>query len=184
MKNVKVALKIVVALAVIVAAAYWAITSARSQTYAGNELEFTLGGGKVVITNHGEEPVPAVLSARGSTAAFTVSSSNPELSVRSTREGSGASAMNTAEIMLPPGESDLQLTRGSNVTLRAESEARLEAKVARVSTNTLRFTLIVSAVAILGALYYISATLGHPWKGWLRGRVPGGAGQAEQRPSL
>jgi|GEM_PF-2306667 hypothetical protein len=184
MKKVKDTLRVVVALAVIVAAAYWAINSARSDTYGGTELEFTMGGGQVIVNNMSDEPVLANLEARGSSSAFTVTSSNADLSVRSTREGTGVNAVNKAQIELPPGESDLRLTRGNNVTFTAQSEDRLEAKVARVSSGTLRLILVVSLVLILGALYFISATFGHPWKAWLRNRQLGrGAGRVEKKSS-
>ncbi|MCC6800442.1 MAG: hypothetical protein IT325_10005 [Anaerolineae bacterium] len=182
MKNANVIARVVVALAVIVGAAYWIINSVRTQTYAGTELEFTMSGGDVVMKNAASGPVMAQFETRGSSASFTITSDNPKQTVRSARSGSGANSVNTAEIELPPGETTLQLARGSNVKLTAQSEEHLEAKVAPVSASTLRLILIVSGVLILGGLYFISAALEHPWKSWLR--AGGKTSAAEKRPSM
>lgn len=182
MKNVKIIVRVVVALAVIVAAAYWIINSVRMQTYAGTELEFTMGGGDVVVTNTSDAPIVAQFETRGSSASFTVTSDNPKQTVRSTRSGSGANSVNSAEIELPPGVSTLRLARGSNVKLAAQSEEHLEARVAPVSSSTLRLILVVSGALILGGLYFLSATFEHPWKGWLRNMSKTSA--AEKRPSM
>lgn len=182
MKNAKVIVRVVIALVVIVAATYWIINSARTQTYAGTELEFTMSGGDVVVKNAADEPVMAQLETRGSSASFTITSDNPKQSIRSARSGSGANSVNTAEVELLSGETTLRLARGENVKFTAQSEEHLEAKVAPVSASTLRLILIVSAALIVGSLYFLSAALEHPWKGWLRG--VGKASAAEKRPSM
>jgi len=156
--------------------------SVRTQTYAGTELEFMMSSGDVVMTNAADTPVVAQLETRGSSTSFTVTSDNPKQSVRSTRNGSGANSVNNAEIELLPGVTTLRLARGSNVKFVAQSEEHLEARVSPVSSSTLRLILIVSGALILGALYFLSATFEHPWRGWLR--TAGRSAAAEKRPTM
>ncbi len=173
--------RILIALAVIVGVAYWGYTSTRSTSYAGTELNFTLGGGQTVIENPSEEPVIVSLTARGSTASFTVASDELNSRTSSTREGTGSATVHSVELELPPGSTDLYLTRGSDVTLSYEGETRLEATVSPQSTNGARTIWFVVAVVAVGGLYYISRTLEHRWIARLRRALPGqDPGQAER----
>lgn len=165
------AFRVLIALAVIVGAVYWAYTSTRNRTYAGSELSFELAGGTTVIENPSEEPVTAHLSSKGSSASFTVISDAQEDRITSTREGSGASAVHRAELELPPGLTELQVTRGSNVMLTTEGETRINATVSPTSANGARTIWIVALVVVVGALYYISRTLQHRWLAALRQRL-------------
>jgi len=172
MDTIKKGLRILISLAVIVGAVYWGYTSTRSKTYSGSELSFEMGGGDTVIKNPSENPVMAQLTTKGSGRNFTVASDALNTTVSSTREGTGANTVNSAEIELPPGSTDLRLTRGSNVTLTVSGETSIEATVSPVSTSRARTIWIIAAVLVIGALYFISGTFEHRWLNRFRKSLP------------
>jgi hypothetical protein len=58
--------------------------------------------------------------------------------------------------------------RGANVSFVANNETKLEATVRPLTPKDTRTTIIVAAVVVLGALFYISRTTGHRWISILR----------------
>ncbi len=162
--------KMLVALALVVGAIYWAIDSTRSQAYAGTTLGFDIGSGIVTMTNPSDAAVPVQVVGTGS-RSFTVSSPMEGMSGSSTRQGSGSTTSHLFEFDLPPGVSTFSVARGTNVTFAADSETRLEATVQSVSDGEARTTLIVAAAVVLGSLFYISKSTGHRWIGMLRGQA-------------
>lgn len=158
MKN---GLKVLIGLALIVAVSYWAVNSVLPRSYEGSDLSFQAGGGPVTVTNPSSEAIPAQLV--GKSRSFSVVSAIEGLSGTSKRQGSGASATYTIEFQLPPGESEFTITRGSNVNFVADTETKLEATVQPLSPSSLRTTLIVTAVVVVGTLFYISRITKHRW---------------------
>ena len=168
-------LRVVIALLIVMGVAYWAFSSIQQQTYSGTELSFVMGGGPVVINNAGDEPVQAQLKATGTRGAFGVSSSVLDANVNAAREGTGANSVFTVDLELPPGTSEVSLTRGSNVIMTINANEPVEAVVHPQSQDGTTATLVAAAVVILGALFYASSATKH---GWLRGLRSRGAAPA------
>jgi hypothetical protein len=158
----KITWKVLLALALIVVASYWAVDSVRPRSYSGSNLNFAVGSGPVMVTNPADEPVSAQLVGSG-TRSFTVTSTIEGVPDASTREGSGRSATQLIEFTLPPGASEFTVARGTNVNFVAGADTRLTATVQPQGATEARTTVIVAGVAILGALFYISRTNGHRW---------------------
>jgi hypothetical protein len=165
-------LRILIPLAVIVGAVYWGYTSTRDTTYSGSELSFEMGGGDTVINNPSENPVAAQLTTRGSGRNFIVASDALDTTISSSREGTGANTVNSAEIELPPGSTDLRLTRGSNVSVTITGETNVEATVSPVSSSGARTILVIVIILIVGSLYFISSAFDHRWLDRFRRSVP------------
>jgi len=164
----KINLKVLVALVLIVAVGYWAANSLLPRSYSGSALDFGVGSGTVTVTNPSTGPIPAqFITGSGS---FRVASTVEGLSGNSTRQGSGSNATYVFDLELPPGESEFTVTRGRSVNFVADTEANLEATVQPVSASTARTTLIVTAVVVLGALFYIVRITKHRWINLLRRR--------------
>jgi hypothetical protein len=157
----KIGLKVLIGLALIVAVSYWAVNSVLPRSYEGSDLSFEAGGGPVTVTNPSNEAIPAQLV--GESRSFSVVSAVEGLTGTSKRQGSGASATYTIDFELLPGESEFAITRGSDVNFVANTETRLEATVQPVSAKSLRTILIVTAVVVVGTLFYISRITNHRW---------------------
>ncbi|NPV67244.1 MAG: hypothetical protein HPY64_08890 [Anaerolineae bacterium] len=168
--NIKTGLRVLIALAVIVAVVYWAVDSTRSRTYTGDEISFNMGSGSVVISHSAEEAALARFSTTGVRGTFAIASNALEVSVSSTRQGTGASAVNTVELEVPPGTADVRVTRGTDVNLTLEGAKAATVIFTPQSEEATRTTYIAAAIVILVALFYISRTFNHGWIGWLRRR--------------
>ena len=166
-KGMRINWKVLLALVVIVGVSYWAVNSVLPRSYDGSILDFGVGSGTVTVTNPSIESIPAQLVAKRS---FRVSSAIENLSGSPTRQGSGIDATYVLEFELPPGESMFLITRGTDVNFVVTTETRLEATVKPASATSARTTIIVAAVVVLGALFYISRTTGHRWIKILRGQ--------------
>jgi hypothetical protein len=106
------------------------------------------------------------------------------MTARSTREGSGSSAVNIVDFALPAGTTDIHLTRGSDVTVIIDGSDRFEVTVKPTSLGTARTTWLVAIVVSLGALYYISRLTGRQWGTWARQKLPAGwPGHIERTPA-
>jgi hypothetical protein len=70
--------------------------------------------------------------------------------------------------VLPPGVSEFTVTRGTDVNFVASADTRLEASAQATSADDAQTTLIVAAIVILGALFYMSNATGHPWMKLIR----------------
>jgi hypothetical protein len=154
--------KSLVALALIVVALYWAVDSVRPRSYSGSNLNFAIGSGPVMVTNPADEPVSVQLVGTG-TRSFSVTSTIEGVPDASTREGSGRNTTQLMDFALPPGASEFTVARGTNVNFVAGADNRLVAVVQPQGATEARTTVIVAAVVILGALFYISRTNGHRW---------------------
>ena len=165
----KVYLKIFIALVVIVGALFWAVDSARTRSYSGTDLKVIVGQGAVTVTNPQDIPVPVQLVSPG-TRTFSVSSSIAGAGGSSTRQGTGASATQLFELASPFGSSEFTVTRGTNVSLVTTTDIKLDVSVQPLTETDARTTIIVAAIVVLGALFYISRTTGHRWISFLRGK--------------
>ena len=166
----RVYLKIFVALVVIVGTLFWAVESARSRSYSGSDLNINLGQGVVTVTNAQDIPVAVQLVSPG-TRTFSVISSIAGASGSSAPQGSGSSASQVLELAPPSGTSQFTVTRGTNVSLIAKSDTKLDESIQPLSETDARSTIIVAAVVLLGALYSISKTTEHRWLSFLRGKA-------------
>lgn len=156
-----------IALALIVVAFYWAVDGVRSRSYSGTNLNFAIGSGPVTVTNPSDGPVAVQLVGTG-TRSFSVTSTIEGVSDGSTRVGTGRDTSQLLEFMLPSGVSEFTVARGTNVNFVGGADTRLEATVQPQGATEARTTLIVAAVVILGALFYISRMNGHRWIGPIR----------------
>jgi hypothetical protein len=158
----KINLKALIAIALIAVAAIWAFTSLQSQSYAGTSLDFKIGRGPVTVTNSGDAAVSVHLAGTGS-RSFTVSSATEGIAGTSVREGSGRTATQLLDFVLPEGATTFTVANGTDVQLTAESDARLSATVQPSSASETQSTLIAASVVILASLFYLSRTTEHRW---------------------
>lgn len=149
-----------VALAVIVIVAYVAFDAVRLQSYSGSALTFTVPTGSVELVNDSDEPAQIRAYAR---SLFHVARNDSEEALVATRQGSGRNALYVFEGELPPGSSELQITRGSDVTFELSSTGLLNATVTPRKSGETTTILVVAALVILGSLYYASHVTGHAW---------------------
>ncbi len=158
-----------IALAVIAVALFWAVDSVRSRSYSGTNLNFAIGSGPVTVTNPSDEAIPVQLVGTG-TRSFSVTTTLEGVSDASTREGTGRNTTQLLAFALPPGASEFTVARGANVNFVADTDTNLAATVQPQSESMARTTVIVAAVVILGALFYISRMNRHRWIGPMRRR--------------
>lgn len=163
----KVYLKIFLALVVIIGALAWAVSSTRASSYSGTNLNMEVGKGVVTVTNPDAAPVDVQLVSAG-TRSFSVSSSIDGVSGSSTTQGEGTVRTQLLEFAVPTGTSEFTITRGTNVSL--VSTAPLDVYVQPLTENDTRTTIIVTAIVMLSAFYYISRTTNHRWIAILRGK--------------
>jgi hypothetical protein len=162
--------KVLIAVVVIVLAAYWAVDSVRTRSYSGSNLTFGVGTGPVTITNPSDVPI-LVQFVGTSGRSFNVTSNIEGVAGASVRTGTGRTATQVFEFSLPAGVSEFAVLRGTQVNFVAPAEGSLEAVVQPVSGDDARNTLMVAGIAILGALFFISNTTGHQWLKMLRGKT-------------
>jgi hypothetical protein len=156
-----------VALVVIVGALFWAVNSITPSSYAGTDLNFVVGAGAVTVTNPSDVPVPVQLVSPG-TRTFSVVSTITGVSGTSTTQGTGSDRAQLFEFAPPSGVSEFTVTRGTNVSLVANTDTKLDVNVQPLTETAVRTTLIAAGIVILGTLYYISRTTGHRWIARLR----------------
>lgn len=159
--------KVIIALALAIGTAFWALTSLLTSSYSGSNLNFGVGSGTVTVTNPSDEPVPAQFVGSRS-RSFTVSSTIEGVSGSATREGTGSSSIYIFEFELPPGTSEFTIARGTEVNFVSETATRLQARVNPLSADSARTTIIVALVVVAGALFYASKSTGHAWLRALR----------------
>ncbi len=165
----KINFKALIALVVVVVAAFWVISSVRTTTYSGTDLNFGIGSGAVTVTNPSDTAVPVQLVGTSS-RSFTISKTIAGVEGSSTRTGSGSATTQVLEFQLPPGTNVFSVARGTNVKFIADSDTRLEASVDPLSQSEARTTLIIGAIVILGGLFYASRTTEHRWMSALRSK--------------
>lgn len=153
------------ALIVIVLIVVLAFNATQSRSYQGNDLNFNVDGGRVIITNTTDAPVDAIIFSRRS---FTLNSPHPDVgTLRSTRTGTGVRAQ-SYEGQLPPGNLELSVVRGSDINFELDSAGPISVSAAPQSANGTRNTYIGAALGVLVVLYFISRTTGHTWLHLLR----------------
>lgn len=168
-------IRVIIAVAVIIGVAFWAINSVIQRSYSGTRLSFEVGSGSVVVTNRGQEPVPVEMRAEGRASTFRIESADLDLRETSKREGTGRDIYHAVSFELPPGQAQINVTRGSKVQFISNGTQRIDAVVTPMDASGVRWTLIFAGLVILAALYYISRTLEHRWIGALRSKLPAGA---------
>jgi hypothetical protein len=157
--------KVVIALGLVVVAAFWMVSSVLTRSYGGTNLSVDVGSGTVTVTNPSDAAVPVQLVGTG-TRPFAISNTIEGVTGSSKRDGTGSTARQLFEFELPAGTNTFAVVRGSNVKLVADS--RLEGTVEPLSQSDARTTLIVGAIVILGLLYFASSTTEHRWMSSLR----------------
>jgi len=168
-------IQIGIAILVIVGVSYWAYTSLQTYAYTGSGIMFPVGGGHVVIRNTGDDAIPIEMRAESRTTIFRVASAELGLAESARRVGSGRDAYYAVKFDLPPGQARIDVTRGNGIQLITRSDTPVEATITPLAANTIRWILGLTAVAIVGSLYYISKALDHSWLSALRGKsVKGG----------
>ena len=166
-KKVKINWKIFIVSILAVAVVYWAANSVLPRSYSGANLSFGTGNGPITVTNPSEESMPVQLVG-SSYRSFSVSSPSQGLSGSSIKSGSGGTSTYLFAFELPPGISEFTVMRGSDVNFVADTATRLKATVQPLPQNETRTTIIIAAVVVLGALFYISRTTNHRWISRLR----------------
>lgn len=165
-------IRVIIALVIIVGVVYWSFNLVSERSYGGSKFAFKVGSGSVVVTNPGQEAIPVEMRSSGRTATFAIASAELDLRETSKRQGSAGNPYHAVSFELPPGEAQIEVTRGSNVTFVSGSNQRIDAVVTPMRAGSVRTTLIWTGVVILAALYYISRTLEHRWIGILRSKLP------------
>jgi hypothetical protein len=165
--QMKTYLKVIIALALIVVASYWAVDSVSQRSYTGSNLNFAVGSGPVTLTNSSDVAVSVQLTSPEA-RPFQVLSAVSGADGTSARQGSGREALQTLTFDLPSGVTEFSITRGRNVTFVATGDTDLEATVQPMSASDARNTLIAVGLVILVTLYYIYRTTGYRWTSALR----------------
>lgn len=161
----KINFKALIALGLVIVAGFWLVTSVRTSSYNGANLDFAIGTGDVTVTNPSDSAVPVQLVGTG-TRPFTISKTIAGVEGSSTRQGTGSATTQLFEFELPPGTNTFSVVRGAN--LRLVSDARLEASVDPLSESEARTTMIIAAIVILGGLFFASRATEHRWMSALR----------------
>jgi hypothetical protein len=167
----KTKIQVAVAVLVMLGVAYWAYTSVRSFSYSGSSIMFPVGSGHVVVKNLGDEPIPIEMRSESRAGTFRVASPAIGLAEAAKRQGAGRDAFYTVSFDLPPGETRIDLTRGSGVHLISRADIAIEAFVTPLAASSIRWILIFSGVVIVYGLYYISRVTQHQWLAVLRSKV-------------
>jgi hypothetical protein len=154
--------KAALAVVVIVGVLFWGVSSLLSKSYSGRNLTFGIGHGTVALTNPADEPVTVQLVSPGS-RTFTVATSIEDVSGSSERIGEGRESSQLFEFVAPPGLTEFSVARGTNVSFVGAEEANLSAVVQPASESEANTIMALTAIVILGALYYISRTMRHQW---------------------
>jgi hypothetical protein len=156
--------KVLVALALMVGAVAWAVTSITSTSYSGANLDFSVGTGTVTMTNPSSDLIPVRLSGPAN-RSFSVSSTIDGMPRSSTREDTAS----LIEFELPPGISEFTIARGTDVTFIAETDTNLEATLHAANIGT-KIKVLAGTIVVL--LFYISYTTEHRWIYKLFGKEP------------
>jgi hypothetical protein len=176
----KTKIQVVIAVIVMLGAAYWAYSTTRSYQYSGANIMFPVGGGHAIVLNTGDEPLEIEMRSGERSASFRVASTDLGLTESSKRQGTGRAAFHNVIFDIPPGQTRIDVTSGSDVRMIARGETRIEATVVPVSASTIQWVLILSGGVMVWALYYISSATKHRWIGSLRNRMSGGNLQPKQ----
>jgi hypothetical protein len=177
--------KVMIALAVLVGAVLWGFNSLRGYSYSGTDLNIAVGSGPITVINPSEAAVSVSLVST-SPGTITVASRTEGVAGRSATQGSGRNTGQLYEFELPPGESTFTVTRGANVNLVAMTDTGLQITVQPLDGSGSQTTLLVSVIAILASLFYLSRLNGHRWISAARRQkaVDQAAAQATERENF
>jgi len=165
-------IRMVVALALAVFMLFWTFNQIRERSYSGSQIAFHVGNGSVVVNNRGQEPVPVQMRAIGHMATFRVESRAINLAETSRRQSIAGTSYHVVSFELPPGQTAVEIVRGSKVMFVSSSSQRIDATVTPMNASSTRTTLIFSGIVILGSLYYLSRQVDHQWVGTVRSMIP------------
>ncbi len=163
--------KILIAAALMVIVAVWAVDSLRPRSYSGTDLNFAVGRGTITVNNPSDTALPVQLTGTG-TRIFTVQSQDEALRGSSARQGSGRNVNQLLDFTLPTGLSTFTIVNGSGVNLVATSTVLLEATVQSMSGSESTTVLAVTVVVLLGAAFYIFRASGRSLTDPLQRRSP------------
>jgi hypothetical protein len=161
--------KALVAAVIVAAVLFLGINALLSKSYSGANLNFGVGSGPITVTNPSDQALSVLLSSPRS-SAFSVTSEVEGLAGRSERQGTGSTSTQLYAFQLPVGVSEF-MVKGSDVSFVAAGETILSALVQPVTSSEMRTILIIMAVVILGALFYISQSMEHRWYYAMRGQT-------------
>ncbi len=167
-------IRVIIAVLIMVGVMFWSFNLVRERSYSGSKMAFKVGSGSVLVTNRGQEPIPVEMRTDGRTSSFRIESAELGLKELSKRQSSGRNTYHAVTFDLPPGQARISVTRGSNVQFVSPSNQRIDAIVTPMSQGSIRTTLILAGLVVLGTLYYISRTLEHQWVNAVRSKLPDG----------
>jgi hypothetical protein len=165
-------IRFILALALIVLVSFWAFNQIRERSYSGSKIAFEIGNGSVVVNNRGQEAVPVQMRALGRLATFRVASPEINLAETSKRQTIGSAAYQVVAFELPPGQTAVEVVRGSDVMFVSSSSQRIDAVVTPLNASSSRTTVIFSGLVVLAALYYMSRLVNHQWIDTMRTVIP------------
>ena len=165
-------IRMVLALALIVFVSFWTFNQIRERSYSGSKIAFDMGNGSLVVNNRGEEAIPVEMRSVGRMATFRVESRAINLAETSKRRTIGGTTYHVVAFELPPGQTAIEIVRGSNVMFVSSSSQQIDATVTPMNATSARTTLIFSGIVVLASLYYISRLVNHQWIGTVRTVIP------------
>ncbi|MAU01900.1 MAG: hypothetical protein CL608_32585 [Anaerolineaceae bacterium] len=165
-------IRMVLAVALVVFVSFWAFNQIRERSYSGSKIAFDVGNGSLVVNNRGQEAIPVEMRSVGRLATFRVESREINLAETSKRQTIGGTTYHVVAFELPPGQTAVEVVRGSDVQFVSNSSQRIDATVTPMNASSTRTTLIFSGIVVLGALYYLSRSVNHQWVGTVRAIIP------------
>lgn len=160
--TMKINWKVIVALVILAFGTFWGVDTLRTRYYSGANLKFAVGTGPVTVNNSSDELLAVQLMGTGS-RAFSMSSSSVGVSGSSVKQGTGRNATQSFDFAVPPGASDFIVVRGADVNFVSNSGTPLTVAVQPQNADDAKGTLLVSLIAILGSLFYLSSVNDHRW---------------------
>jgi hypothetical protein len=162
--------KILFASLLIVVVILGAINLLLPKTFSGENLNFNIGHGSVMMTNPSSEPVAVQILGTG-TGRVRMTSPTQGLGDTSELQGSGRTSSQLIEFMLPAGQTEFTTVGGNNVSFSATTPTVLTATVQMLSQIEIQGVLFIGGLIILGALFYISRSTNHRWLSMIRGQA-------------
>jgi hypothetical protein len=159
----KINFKVVIALLLIVAIAYFAFNAVQKETVSGTELSFVTSG--VAVVNATEPVSLLAVSPR----TFTLTSTDTDLgTIRPAREGSGRDLRYIVDMELGQGRTQLQVTRGADINFTLSGSETINVTLAARDDDGNRNILIGAAIASLLLLAYSGYSTRDTWMGMIR----------------
>ncbi len=173
----KINIRALIAVVLVVVVAYVAFDMVSTKTVSGSEVSVSISNGSVTINNATENPVMARITSR---TTFRLAGSESDLTLESTRVGSGRNATQVFEGELPGGDLELQVVRGSDMTFELTSEDPITVTAVPRAQSEATTVVVIAAVMIIALLYYASNATGHAWLRSLRQQRAPSTGAGEQ----